>query len=301
MRRTIGYVLLALGVALAVIAPLVRFYIYPQLAKTPINQYAETIAPGTGTIFDPEHLIERQNVDLVAHRRVRGDVVASTDKVGVWDESVVLSDSDGNMVNTTTDRVAWDRKTAEAVNCCGEAVDGTPTKHKGLSYKFPFNSKKTTYQFFDTTAKAAYPMAYKSQEKIKGVTVYKYEQRVEPVQIGVVEVPGTLVGSTEATFTAPRFYDNTRTVWVEPRTGVIVKGSEVQHQVLRDAAGTDKVTLIAVTLTFDDHTQTQQANLAKDGIKQIRIVSLFGPIAALVLGLILIAVGLGLVRRPDTT
>ena len=45
------------------------------------------------------------------------------------------------------------------------------------------------------------------------------------------------MGETAPTVTVPRFYDNLRTVWVEPVTGVIVKGQEVQHQVFRDAAG----------------------------------------------------------------
>jgi hypothetical protein len=299
MRRIASLVLLALGVALIVAAPMLRFYVYPNLAKTPINQYAESIAPGTGTVFDPVTLTERHDVALVAHRRLRGDVVASSDNVGVWDESVVLSDGSGKMVNTTVDRVAWDRKTAEAVNCCGEAVDGVPTKHKGLSYKFPFNTKKTTYQFFDTTAKAASAMVYKSQERIKGLTVYRFQQRVEPVQIGVLEVPGNLVGSTEASVVSPRFYDNTRTVWVEPRTGVIIKGQEQQHQVLRDASGADKTTLVGVTLTFNDLTQTRQANLAKKGIRDIRNASLYGPLAALIVGLILTGLGAALLRRRD--
>ena len=300
MRRTTGLVLLAIGVALVVAAPLVRFYIYPNLAKTPINQYAESIAPGVGTVFDPNTLSERHDVPLVAHRRVRGDVVASSDNVGVWDESVVLTDGNGTRVNITLDRVAWDRKTGEAVNCCGESVDDVPTAHKGLSYKFPFNTKKKTYQFFDTTAKAASDMVYKEQERIKGLTVYRFEQRVNPVQIGELEVPGSLVGSTAASVTAPRFYDNFRTVWIEPHTGIIIRGQEKQHQVLRDASGADKTTLIAVTLTFNDLTQTKQSNLAKKGIKQIRLVSLYGPLAALILGLILVAGALGLIRRRDT-
>ncbi len=44
-------------------------------------------------------------------------------------------------------------------------------------------------------------------------------------------------------------------MWVEPVTGVIVKGQEEQHQVFRDAAGADAVTLVDVTLTFNEKTQ----------------------------------------------
>src|ERR1700710_2420911 len=120
MRRVVPLVLFGLGVFLVAAALLLRFYVMPSLLVTPIDQFAESFAPGTGTVFNPLTLAEETNVDLVAHRTLRGDVAASSDKTGVWDESVVLEKADGSMVNVSTDRVAWDRKTAEAVNCCGE-------------------------------------------------------------------------------------------------------------------------------------------------------------------------------------
>ncbi|MYT21799.1 DUF3068 domain-containing protein, partial [Streptomyces sp. SID7760] len=41
MRRTAGLVLLAFAVFLAALAPLLRWYAYPRLAKIPPNQYQE--------------------------------------------------------------------------------------------------------------------------------------------------------------------------------------------------------------------------------------------------------------------
>ena len=265
MRRSVGLVLLAIGTAFLALALSLRFYVLPALLVTPIDQFAETFATGTGTVFNPATLTEENDVALTAHRTLRGDVAASSDEVGVWDESVLIEKADGSLVNASTDRVAWDRKTGEAVNCCAEAVDGTAVKHKGLSYKFPFNTEKKTYQFFDVTAKKAYPMTYKGSETIQGLTVYRFEQPIEPVQTATTEVPGDLIGETGATAQAARFYSNTRSVWIEPLTGIIIKGQEKQHQVFRNSAGEDKVTLIDVTLTFNEETQTQQADLAKDG------------------------------------
>lgn len=299
MRRATTYVLTGLSVFLVALAVLLRFYVVPGLLVTPLDQFAESFAPGTGTVFDPAALTERTDVDMVAHRTLRGDVAASSKDRGVWDESVVLSDSSGKLINATTDRVAWDRKTGEAINCCNENVDGTPTKHVGLSYKFPFNAKKKSYQFFDTTAKQAQPMVYQGSEKIQGLTVYRYQQRVGPVQIGELEVPGDLVGSDAASVTAPRFYDNTRTTWVEPVTGVIVKGQEKQHQVLRDASGADALTLIEVTLTFDQKTQKQQGDLAKDGRSKKTLVGTAVPLVCLLLGLALATVAFVFARREQ--
>jgi DUF3068 family protein len=296
MRRAFAYVLTGLAIFLIAMAPLLRYYVVPQLLVTPLDQFAESFAPGTGTVFDPATLTEKDGVSMVAHRTLRGDVAASSKSHGVWDESVVLSDSDGNLINATTDRVAWDRKTALAINCCNENVDGVPTKHEGLSYKFPFNSEKKAYPFFDTTAKKATPMVYRGEEKLQGLTVYRYQQRVDPVQIGEIEVPGNLVGSTAPSVTAPRFYDNTRTVWVDPLSGVIVKGSEDQHQVVRDASGADAITLIKVTLTFNEKTQKQQADLAKDAHSKATLVGVWIPLVALIVGLILLFVAMGLAR-----
>jgi hypothetical protein len=299
MRRTVGFILLALGVTFVALALLLRFYVVPTLLVTPIDQFAQSFAPGTGTVFNPATLQEEQNVDMVAHRTLRGDVAASSHDVGVWDESLVLEKADGALINASTDRVAWDRKTGEAVHCCGEAVDGVPTKHEGLSYKFPFGTEKKTYQFFDTTAKKAYPMSYQGSETIQGLTVYRFEQPIDPVQIGESEVPGDLVGETAPSVTVPRFYNNVRTVWVEPVTGVIIKGQEKQHQVFRDAAGADAVTLIDVTLTFNEKTQKQQANLANDGRSKAALLGLWAPLVLGVVGLVLLVLGLILLRRSD--
>jgi hypothetical protein len=299
MRRAAVYVLTGLAVFFLALAALLKFYVVPNVLVTPLDQFAESFAPGPGTIFSPSELVEREGVDMVAHRTLRGDVAASSTDVGVWDESVVLSDSEGNMLNTTTDRVAWDRKTGMAVNCCDENVDGVPTKHKGLSYKFPFHAEKKSYLFFDTTAKVARPMRYQASEKIQGLTVYRYQQRVEPSQIGELEVPGDLVGSDEASVVAPRFYDNTRTVWVEPLSGVIVKGQEQQHQALRDETGADALTLIEVTLTFNEATQKQQGDLAKDARSKAALAGTWAPLVCLFLAIVLGIVVAAHVRPPD--
>ena len=297
MRRTSGLVLVGLGAFFVTAALMLRFFVLPSLLVTPIDQFAESFARGTGTVFNPAVLEEETGVPLVAHRTLRGDVAASSKDVGVWDQSLLLErEATGELVNAYTDRVAWDRKTGEAVNCCGEAVDGEPVKHVGLSYKFPFNTEKTTYQFFDVTARKAFPMKYQASEELQGLTVYRFEQVVPPQQIGESDVPGSLVGSEEATVTAPRWYDNVRTVWVEPLSGVIVKGAEQQHQVFRDEAGADAVTLIEVTLTFDERTQRQQADLAKDARSQAALVGTWIPLALLVLGLVLIGLAVPRLR-----
>jgi DUF3068 family protein len=298
MRRFLGPVLLGLGVFLLVLAGMLRFYVADRVVITPIDQYAQTVAPGPGTYLDPAVLQERPG-DLVATRTLRADVAASSKSVAVWDVSVVLSTGDRTFVRATLDRVATDRRTGEAVNCCGEAVDSAPTRHTGVSYKFPFDTQKKDYAWWDPTSKQAPLAKFVSEEKIQGLTTYKFLQVIAPTQIQTNEVPGSLVGETAPSVQAPVFYSTTRTVWVEPKTGVIVKGNEQNKTTLRNSAGEDKATVIQYDLTFDNDTQQNQAKLAKDNITKINTVTLWLPLLGLVLGLILIAAGLIIMRAGD--
>jgi hypothetical protein len=297
MRRLWGGVLLALGVFLIVLSGMLRFYVADRAVETPIDQYAKTVAPGPGRYFDAASLQE-VSADLTATRTVKGDVPASSDDHGVWDVFVAIETGDGTLVREYQDRVAFDRRTAESVSCCGEAVDGTAAKHTGVSYKFPFDTKKQDYQLWDPNAKNAYPAKFVSEEEVQGLTTYKFIEQVPSQQIRTAQVPGSLVGESAQLFEAPVYYSNTRTVWVEPRSGVIVKGSESTNSTLRNSAGQDKVTVLQADFTFDDQTQRNQADLAKDAIDKINLISLWLPLGALVLGVILIAAGVLVLRAP---
>jgi hypothetical protein len=298
MRRVWGSVLLGFGVFLVVAAGMLRFYVFNQLLITPIDQYAQTVAPGTGTYLDAGTLTEKTS-DVVARRTLKGDVAGSNDKTGVWDVSVVIETGDGTFIRAYLDRVAFDRRTGQSVHCCGEAVDSAPVQHDGFSYKFPFNTAKQTYQFWDANSLAGYPARYVSEEKIQGLTTYKFVQEVPGHELRKQPVPGSLVGEQGATFQAPVWYQNIRTVWVEPTTGIIVKGTEQTKTTLRDSAGQDKVVVLDATFTFDEPTQRTQADLAKDNLTRIRLVKWIIPAVALVLGLACIAVGALMLRRSE--
>jgi hypothetical protein len=291
MRRFLGPALLGVGVFLVVLGGLLKFFVADRVILTPIDQYAQTISPGQGSYLDPATLQVRSS-DLVAVRTLRGDVAASTKDTAVWDVSVVLSTGDQQLVQASVDRVATDRRTAEAVNCCGEAVNSVPTRHSGLSYKFPFDTQKQTYQFWDANAKKAVPARYVSEETVQGLTTYKFVAQIDATQIQTQEVPGSLVGESAPSVQAPVYYTDTRTVWVEPKTGVIVKGSEQNKTTLRDSAGQDKTTVLQFDLTFNEDTQKSQAQLARDNIGKIDLLTTWLPLIGLLVGIVLIIAGL---------
>jgi Porin PorA len=298
MRRFLGPVLLGLGVFLVVLAALLKFFVADRVIVTPIDQYAQTVSPGPGSYLDPAALQVR-TADLVAVRTLRADVPASNKDTAVWDVSVNLSTGTGTFVRATVDRVATDRRTAEAVNCCGEAVNGVPTRHTGLSYKFPFDTQKQDYPFWDPNSKTALPAKYVSEETVQGLTTYKFIQQIPAREIDRQEVPGSLLGESAPSVQAPVFYTDTRTVWVEPKTGVIIKGNEVNKTTLRDNAGNDKVTALQFNLTFDENSQKSQAQLARDNIGKIDLVTTWLPLIGLVVGVLLIILGLLFMRAAD--
>jgi len=303
MRRVVGAVVLALGTFMVVAAVLLPTYVASNLVKTPLDQYTVSVATSdNATVFDVDTLTVQQNVPVQATRTVKADVRASTDDVVVFDEFLVVENTKSNkQVTFSSDRVGLDRRTGEAVKGFDAAVDDEPTTHTGVEYKWPFGAKKKSYQFFDTTTKKPYTARYVSSEKIGGLEAYKYQMEIPATKIGELDVPGNLVGSTAPDVKADRYYKNVRTVWVEPKTGVILKGSEEQSQTLRDTAGADRVTLFAATLTFDRQTIDEAVSLAKDSISKINLVSTVAPLVVGILGVILIVVGLFLALRRGGT
>lgn len=302
MRRIFGVVLLGVGVFGLVVAGLMRFWVYPNALKTPLNLDIPIIATGPAQLYDAASG-QLRPATLRADRTVRVDSSASDSNVVVVQERLCIviqennpppcvSATDPRLLTYTTDRVAADRKNAESVNDpkYAENVNGdTTVKHTGLSYKWPFHSKKKAYQFFNPDVRFASPATYEGTEKIKGLTTYKYVSVTPTTNEDIFKgVPGT--------------YDDTRTVWIEPLTGTIVKG--VEHQVRKFRGGAlDGKTAVDLTLTFDDKTITYQANKAKDGRKQIQLVSVWLPLIALIVGVLALAGGIYLLffgtrRRP---
>lgn len=298
MRPAPGAALVAAGTFLIVGAMAMPLYVAPALVKVPLNQSSVTYSKAeNATVLDFGTLSERSGVDLTAARAVRGDVKAGNADRAVFNVGVRVTDDAGKEITVSRDRVALDRRTAEAIACCAEDINGTPFKHEGLTYTFPFGTEKKTYQYFDNTARQAYPVKYVGTEQLQGLTVYKFEMTVEPVKISEIKVPGTLLGSTEQVATAGRYYANTRTLWVEPATGVIVKGQEQQLQTLRDEAGADKIKIIDADLAFTEETQKQQADAAREARQKINLLTVVVPVALGVLGLALVLLGIFFIVR----
>ncbi len=293
MARRVGYVLVFVGFFLLFSALSVRSYAYPRLQKAPLNEYAQRVAVGTATYFNRAQLKE-VNAKVQNIRTIKGDAKAGNSSTAVWDSFSMTKDiGDNGVLTAARERIALDRVTAESKHCCGDQLS-----HTGLTLKFPFNTQKRTYSFWDTTAKQAFPATYTGTERIEGLDLYRFEQRFSNVRLETVQVSGAQAGQPGvATVPATIMYSNLKTLWVEPRTGRIVKAGQDVTQILQTDAGVAVLTAFKGQLVYDDNTVRGNADEARTAASKLRIIQWTLPIAALVLGIVLIAAGVVLLGR----
>ncbi|WP_406056290.1 DUF3068 domain-containing protein [Kribbella sp. NBC_00889] len=271
--------------------------------------------------------------DVVAAEKISK---ALNRKVVVFDTAVVTDDSKNYQfpddssktaelpLSFVQERVVLDAHTGEAVRWnptgddnSGEYIATTLEKadrlkpgqntalfagHQGLVLKFPFGTEKKTYPFWDTTLRKAFPIEFKREEPLDGLKVYVFEQEIpkkEVPQAKPLEVPGSLVGdSGKDSVIVQRTYKNTRTLWVEPVTGAIIKGREQQLATIA-YEGQDKLTATQVTIEYDAATVAKNVKgatengVAEGGYQskaaQLHLIGFWVPLLSLILGLLLLA------------
>jgi hypothetical protein len=294
--RRLGFVLVFVGLFLLFFGLFERVYAYPRLKKAPLDQYSTPVATGTGTYFNRSKLTEVTGAQLKNLRVVRGDSAAGSAEVAVWDSfNSTIDTADQGRITATQERIALDRVTGQSVQCCGENP-----RHQGLTLKFPFDTQKTTYDFWDGPALRALPARFTGEEEINGVKVYRFEQRIDRLDVGDQELPGSLAGDPDAASVPTNIiYSNVKTLWVEPATGIIVKAQQDVSQVLETQGGEQVLTLLDAMLTYDDATVDRHADEAASGANRLGLLGVVLPVAALLLGLGCVAAGLVLLRSPE--
>jgi hypothetical protein len=267
-------------------------------------------------VVDGKPAIDKlSGVKVVSTRQVlgipgvpNGAGVADTD--AFWQTTVQSqAEVDGSLVDLSYSDtgVSVDRRTGEATNCCGDYTstgdldDPTSRKdlqHSGQVFKFPFDTQKTTYQWWDADLERAVPIEFQGEDNINGTPVYVFKQTIAPEALSTIEAPKSLFEEgAEGNVTATELYGNTRTLWVEPVTGVVIDGNEEVNTVYQ-ADGYDPVAKTVGTIGFDDKTVKKNA---KDWGAKARLLSFIDNWliwVGLVLGLALIGLGAYLLLRP---
>lgn len=321
---------MGLGAALLIAALLLSTYTKGKIAKVPLDIDATLVSDGTGTAFDPaslsgERFVIDRDVPLVKQQQISVEAPSNADVVTLQvGDTVRRTDKqqDNGLLLALVDTVTMDRKTALAVSSDtnpGGAVQKPrsiedqqpPTNvalpHDGLTYRFPFDTEKKTYPYFDPIAQKAYDANYDGEEDVNGLTTYRFTQNVGYDADGKLSDPIPYAslydndedskvtarnslwgfeGDPDEQVTMDRFYAAQRTFWVDPVSGTIVKSKEhAYHYYARDALKPE-VTFADYELTTNDETvESQVASARSEG----DVVALWGrilPITFTALGLI---------------
>jgi hypothetical protein len=275
--RKIIVVLLGLASFLLVAAVLATTWAPGVVKKTPIDINNKTFLSGTAQRLDAAtgKLGEASPIRIVSITQADGK--KSDDKVVVFRAgSCVVVNEDGNapdcvdgddprLVSADESNFATDRVTALAVPN-GKYLPADSPQYKGLVNKFPFDSKKKTYPYWDGTLGAAVDAKYDGTEKVGGIDTYRYKININDAPIDVAEgVKGT--------------YTNEVVIWVEPKTGAIQNQSQDQQRYLAD--GTQVLNLQA---QFTPDQIKQSADDTKSNVRLLSLVTVVVPWVGFVVG-----------------
>lgn len=298
-------VMIGFGAFFVTMALLMRFYAYPKLAVIPKDQNtqqtvtddhakffdADTVKEAEGKIITKATVVADQDASKKASDELERDVVV----INMW-QSTDNPDAQGVTkappIDASTTRVAVDRSTGEAVKWSGNTINGKQVDISGQTIKFPFRvDKNKSYNYWDGTVLKAVPMKYSGEETIDGMKTYRFSQTIPRTKIGTRDVPGEIFGKPKGGVVADRYYENTRTVWVDPETGVMMKLQEKQHQTL-EIPNASPVNAMTTTSTMTDDTIKKNVDEYKTKGQQLRILHFWAPLLLTLLGLF--AIGLGI-------
>lgn len=302
--RKLAAVLIGLGAFLLVAGLLLRFYAYPRLAVVPLDQNSQSVVVGENSQFFDIESLSPQTGTITTTVTVIGDKKAGEDaskeldeRIAVWDKGSVTDNNDAEPpMSATTERIAFDRFTGEAVDCCDSNVDGTPTKYDGLVFKFPFDTQKQTYDYWDGSLAKAVPIEYQGTEELNGVNTYVFKQDIPSTKVGTREVPALILGLEGGNVDADEYYENIRTIWVEPNTGVMMKVLEQQKQEVRKDDA--QLTLIDTDSVYTDETIKDNTDTYGALGSQLKLVHSTIPVWGGIGGVLLMLIGALLGLRP---
>ena len=285
--KVLARVLLGLGSFLLIAGILALTYAPGVVKKTPLDVDTTTVYEGQAAKIDPlTGAFDTKPVYAIRHTTADSEK-SSDDTVIMVETACAVFDTGGaqecvngndpDLITASIDRFATDRVTALAVEDKNLPADAGP--HEGLINKFPFDVEKKTYPFWDGDIGRAVDIDYQGTETLFGLETYEFSYTVKDEPIEVAEgIPGT--------------YDNIVTVWVDPKTGSIVKSGQDQQRFLEDGTPALDIQLLGT-----DDTVKEAVDEAKTAGKSLTILLTVLPIVGIGGGLLCLIGGLVLVMR----
>ena len=302
MRRVAGFTLAGLGVVLIAAAVILPAYVSGQIVKFPLDEHTTATLAGTGvSYFSQVKLTEKTGVSVRATYTIKGDAAAGTSSTAVWNQTASVRDLTNNLaVSTVTRRFAFDRRTAELVDCCGASVNGNKAiRQTGVAGAvFPMGTRKQTYQVFDTTLNRAVPFTYAGTADTSGITTYVFTENVAPTQVATITVPGPFFGLKPKTVKLHQMYQIHLTYWVDPETGGLLNVDEKERMTLQNpATGGTVAVLFNGELAATPATVKAVVALDSSGRNELALLNTTIPVAAGIAGAVALIAGIFLLAR----
>lgn len=296
------------GTFLLTASVLATTYAADRLVKIPLTIQADTVHTGTAELLDVAALAEGTlfvdpAVPITVNQRVTAQEPSDADVVTLQSAlQMTRDDRTGTaaIVNASVDRVTVDRRTGFAVEEPIGAIQGNPddpadpVAHDGAQFKFPFDTQKQSYPYFDTTLRESHDVDFVGVDQLEGLPVYRFQQEIAPTQIsGAVTLPASSMGREGAEqVTMNRFYGITREFWVEPVSGAIVNVAQHYQQYLgTDVDDPESVTIIDVAPRLDAQSQSEQIAFATKYKNLIQWGTMYGPMIGAGAGFVLLIGG----------
>ncbi|MFF3321745.1 DUF3068 domain-containing protein [Streptomyces sp. NPDC002889] len=316
MRRRASLVLVALAVFCAALAPLLRWYAFPRLAKIPPAQYQEMVLEARPATLLDYGTLQAKRVDKVTIvQTLKGNVEESRKiersagrDVVVWDSLSYVVGPDGAMVSRIPERYIFDAHSQAPVHATGEAVDGDAVRREGIEFKWPFLTEKRDYEYFDAQTRTSAPIHYQGTRTFRGLDVYYFEQTIPWTKVlypKTMPIPGIDATTLEKQTGTTRWYTTKRMFWVDPVTGAPVNGEEIHEEELRGGSllgGRDKVTAFAGHVRMREDYIDHTVELVGSQRQLVLLMTSYLPWGLVTLGGGLLALSLWLEarsRRPD--
>jgi hypothetical protein len=288
-----AWLFLFLGAFFLVTAAVAQFWAKDAAARTPFDSYQRTYLTGTAEVLDPatgktsENPVKISNITQVDDKKSTADAVvfvtSTCVNIDTGDPADCLpvppAKKDPRMISVSQLNFVADRTTALAYD--DPDILATPVPVSGLVNKWPFHAEKKSYDVWDDVTKTSSPADYVGETTMDGLTVYQYHQVIS-------DAPIDLGNGIEG------IYDLDETYTIDPVTGKIINQELHDVRTVKDSGAT------ALDLTAAYTPETIQSNIdeAKDGGKQLTLITETLPLVGLVVGLICLGIGvLLLVRR----
>lgn len=295
MRAVVGRVALLVGVFALVAAAIAMFWGRDAGRRIPISTESFTRLSGTAagalaksdTPVPVTYVIHTQTDPnastgtVIAMQQV-GCMAATADFCIDAQGNFLLASTDPAVVSINTYKFALDRHTGLPVKDQARYIKDTSAimPYEGIVAKFPFNTEKKTYQFWDGTLQKSVDATFSGTKTIGGVKTLRFD-------VDVPSTPAEVADGVQGT------YEGSQTLWVEPRTGAYIDQA-VRQKITLD----DGTVVLDADLRYTAQTVKANASDAKGNVRSLWLIDVLARWIGLGVGIVLIALAIVLLRRP---